>query len=506
MANDIVSIIAKVALKYGIEPDDLWIPIGIALGESGWDPSRQGDEGHSIGLFQLHDKGVGVGMSVEERNNPWVNAERIMPAIVSALKAKERGLYGFDLFREVWLVAENPRRGPDTDTNIQNTYDSLLTDYGDDLLSSIDPALLESIPWGATTFSTGGVTQKETGKFNWGKLNLDQFLSEGGSIADYYAALTTVVTPYAMIGQPLPEGAPIEAQSIYAAYKKKFELEQPSPEDVDLARKQTQAGLDLNLANIAEIKQAISQSSQLFPYQLKELQNKIARGEQLTPIEVEQAKVTLDKMRQEYDQSGQKFPVELDLLKQSLRLGEPFGQESILRSESGKKGYRDYWSGKGPDQSKSADADYMAGYRLGESEEHPQKQTDLITTMNAIIEQVSQGITASGQRADNAAAEFKRRLDAFDLAGQQYQTALPFSLRPGAEFIPGFQPGSPGARYAGSPEEGIRASTVKYDPYAIALETLNQTPNIADIPVPDAGVPDLDLFRRALAMQSTGVV
>lgn len=41
--------------------------------ESGWNPNIIGDNGHSVGLGQLHDQGAGSGMSVEDRKNPDIN-------------------------------------------------------------------------------------------------------------------------------------------------------------------------------------------------------------------------------------------------------------------------------------------------------------------------------------------------------------------------------------------------------------------------------------------------
>jgi hypothetical protein len=53
--------------------------------ESKFDPKAAGDSGHSIGIFQLHDEGVGEGMSVEERQDPIINTREIAS---SAKKSK----------------------------------------------------------------------------------------------------------------------------------------------------------------------------------------------------------------------------------------------------------------------------------------------------------------------------------------------------------------------------------------------------------------------------------
>lgn len=45
-----------------------------AWAESGLNPNAVGDSGKSVGLFQLHEAGVGSGMSVEARRDPRTNA------------------------------------------------------------------------------------------------------------------------------------------------------------------------------------------------------------------------------------------------------------------------------------------------------------------------------------------------------------------------------------------------------------------------------------------------
>jgi hypothetical protein len=48
-----------------------------AYAESLLDPEAVGDGGLSVGLFQLHARGAGRGMSVEDRKDPQKNARRI---------------------------------------------------------------------------------------------------------------------------------------------------------------------------------------------------------------------------------------------------------------------------------------------------------------------------------------------------------------------------------------------------------------------------------------------
>lgn len=44
--------------------------------ESGWNPNAVGDSGHAIGLLQLHDAGLGRGMTRDERLDPETNLRR----------------------------------------------------------------------------------------------------------------------------------------------------------------------------------------------------------------------------------------------------------------------------------------------------------------------------------------------------------------------------------------------------------------------------------------------
>lgn len=48
--------------------------------ESGWRYDAVGDNGHSIGLTQLHDQGLGAGMTVEQRKDPETNLRTAIAA------------------------------------------------------------------------------------------------------------------------------------------------------------------------------------------------------------------------------------------------------------------------------------------------------------------------------------------------------------------------------------------------------------------------------------------
>lgn len=73
--------------------------------ESGFNPTVIGDNGHSVGLMQLHDQGAGAGMSVAERQNIDINlgtGTRYLRAMIDVtgttedgLSAYNQGLYGW---------------------------------------------------------------------------------------------------------------------------------------------------------------------------------------------------------------------------------------------------------------------------------------------------------------------------------------------------------------------------------------------------------------------------
>jgi len=64
------------------------LPANVAAGaianawhESRLNPNAIGDNGQSVGLFQLYSQGAGAGMSVEERKDPRINARRIIEVV-----------------------------------------------------------------------------------------------------------------------------------------------------------------------------------------------------------------------------------------------------------------------------------------------------------------------------------------------------------------------------------------------------------------------------------------
>jgi hypothetical protein len=62
----------------GFSPYVAAAAVANAYAESRFNPAAVGDKGASVGLFQLHERGAGAGMSVEARKDPTTNTRRII--------------------------------------------------------------------------------------------------------------------------------------------------------------------------------------------------------------------------------------------------------------------------------------------------------------------------------------------------------------------------------------------------------------------------------------------
>ncbi len=74
---EIASGIEDVLQSYGINERLSRAAVINALAESGLNPTIVGDNGHSVGIFQLNDRGLGNKMSVEQRKNTRKSSEKI---------------------------------------------------------------------------------------------------------------------------------------------------------------------------------------------------------------------------------------------------------------------------------------------------------------------------------------------------------------------------------------------------------------------------------------------
>lgn len=93
---DIYAAMAATAARYGLE---LPLLAAVCYQESGFDPDAVGDDGHSVGLMQLHDAGAGAGMSVAERRDPARNLDvgaRYLAAMIAATGSVADGLSAYN--------------------------------------------------------------------------------------------------------------------------------------------------------------------------------------------------------------------------------------------------------------------------------------------------------------------------------------------------------------------------------------------------------------------------
>lgn len=101
-------IIERVLSAKGVPAEIIAGAVINAMAESSLNPKAIGDGGNSVGLFQLHRKGGGKGMSVAERQDPVKNTERIHQEYVTYGKplrdAYSRGERSVGEFAKLWAV------------------------------------------------------------------------------------------------------------------------------------------------------------------------------------------------------------------------------------------------------------------------------------------------------------------------------------------------------------------------------------------------------------------
>lgn len=91
-----VKIVAEIAKKDGVDPATA---VADMLVESGGNNKAIGDNGHSVGLFQLNDQGEGAGMSVAERQDPTRNAEIALSHFAKANSGEDPGVVAYNAER-----------------------------------------------------------------------------------------------------------------------------------------------------------------------------------------------------------------------------------------------------------------------------------------------------------------------------------------------------------------------------------------------------------------------
>jgi hypothetical protein len=113
--------------RHGARPSLDRIMVAAALLESGGDTHARGDNGKSYGLWQLHQDGSGRGMSIEERCDPNLACDRMMPEFNHWFDEwSAEGRQATDLAVRTYLCAERPfqYRNPDGSINVDGAAGS----------------------------------------------------------------------------------------------------------------------------------------------------------------------------------------------------------------------------------------------------------------------------------------------------------------------------------------------------------------------------------------------
>lgn len=124
----------KYAGALGNDPEFMRIVNATAKAESGLNPNAMGDNGHSIGLFQMHDQGAGAGMSAADRSDPDKASAVMIPRFVAMYQqGKQQGLSGADLASYVSRNVERPMGYDDPNSAAARRYVSAYQELGGQL-------------------------------------------------------------------------------------------------------------------------------------------------------------------------------------------------------------------------------------------------------------------------------------------------------------------------------------------------------------------------------------
>ena len=471
--------IARAAAKmYGI-PETIFIKL--ITQESGWNPDAQGSSGE-IGIAQfMPDTASSHGVDPSNPEDALYGAAQML--------AEDTEGFGGDLLKG--LAAYNAGSG---------AVASAIDRYGADWAKGIPQStrgyvakILEGSgkQLGQTTWEPyllGDTKQKPPG--DWSGLESGASIKwpspddYGGVTMDYLNTIAAIASAYATAEMPLPSGAPDYAQAVFDATTKASGYK--SPEDKQIAQ-----------LTVAKMATELNQGNQLFPLTIAQIQQGLRAGEQDIAFQGQLNPLTLEELRQKIRRGEVLLPLEIQQLEQAIRLGEPFGGESVLRSDSGSKGFKDYWSRTGLDANLKSDKDYMAGYNLAKAEGDPEKRKGLTDYIDTVIGLISADLGARNLSANEATAEFQRHLDAFSEAGTQFRGIQPYTIPSGSKFVPGFEEGGIATQLGMKPWE---ASPTSFDPFKMAQDIIAQTPKITDIGAPTVPAVDQDALQTALKM------
>jgi hypothetical protein len=212
--------------------DDQFIAI-VAAGvkaESGFDPNRVGDQGHSLGLFQMHDQGAGAGMGAS-RANPDAASARMVPAYVTAYReGLGLGLSGAALASYTARYAEHPfdYANPNSQAgqNYTAAYNAVIGGTAPSSASSraTMPGQTLSVPLGMAGNYVGGGLRDIAGAGEAAAPSTSDVI--GGGTLDPYA-LTKEKLDAALGGASAQAAAGAKGRALIKAFDDAIENEKP---------------------------------------------------------------------------------------------------------------------------------------------------------------------------------------------------------------------------------------------------------------------------------------
>lgn len=132
---------------------------------------------------------------------------------------------------------------------------------------------------------------------------------------------------------------------------------------------------------------------------------------------------------------------------------------------------------------------YLAADAAAKTYGRPDR-SDLQAYLNGLIEDIGNQIETGKFNLDAATREYTRRMDAFEKGGALFTDLVKQSLPLGTEYIPGREPGN---------RMGLavrRTNPVMVDPFKMAVDIVNQTPDLSKMTV--GNIPSIvDILKRA---------
>lgn len=169
--------------RYGV-PEYVWYPI--ALAESNLNPNAVGDNGASIGIFQINRvQGQGIGYTVDQLKDPTTNAEIAARAIVGAYQSLQGQVPPSQ------IAAEVARRSGHPGGSISNPFPA--TDSRIQRIQSLAQSFVDKLGFALTFPRTQSV-------LNQGTQAVQQQVSQ-----DLTAAIDTAIAPIKPIGEAAKE-------------------------------------------------------------------------------------------------------------------------------------------------------------------------------------------------------------------------------------------------------------------------------------------------------------